>query len=261
VKTISGVFKSRADAERAVAELRAMDTGPETINLLTGEATAEELGKVPKTGMRPGIGETLGAVVGGVTGFAGGWELAALLLLPGGGVVFGAGIAAGAVAAAIGGVTGGVIGQQAENAMTDGLPHDELFFYEDALKQGRSVVIVTAGKDSKNAEAIRGAMEKAGAETIDRAREKWWVGMRDAEKMRYDGGAATFDRDEQWFRRGFETALEPRNRGKSYEESRAVNPDEHPRRYDESAEGAFRRGYHRGQAYLSARPQATVAGR
>jgi hypothetical protein len=260
VKTISGVFGNRTEAERGVAELRSLGTGPETINLLTGEATAEELASVPVTDSeQPGIIKTLGAVVGGTTGFASGYGLAALLLLPGG-PIFAFGLLGGALLGALGGVAGGVVGKSMDNALSDGLPHDELFLYEDALRRGRSIVIVVAADDA-NGEAIRGALEKAGAETIDRAREKWWIGLRNVEKESYDGGVGNFDRDESWYRRGFETSLEPRNRGKSYEESRAAHLGPHPHPYDEKAENAFRRGYRRGQAYLNARPQASAAGR
>jgi hypothetical protein len=257
VKAISGVFKSRAEAEGAVAELRSLSIGQEAINLLTGEATAEELAAVPTTDAEgSGIVKTLSAVIGGATGFAGGYGLA--ILLPGVGPVFAFGIVGGALLGALGGVAGGVVGKAMDNALSDGLPHDELFFYEDALRQGRSVVIVTV-EEGSSAEAIRGALEKAGAETIDRARHKWWIGLRSVEKEHYDGGAVSFDRDELWFRRGFETSLDPRNRGKSYEESRVAHIGEHPHPYDEKAEGAFRRGYRRGQAYLNARPQVSAA--
>jgi hypothetical protein len=244
-------------AESAVADLRTLRTGPETINLLTGESNVEKVLSVPSTDQRPGISKMLGAVVGGVVGFAFGYVFGTLIV-PHGGPTGAIGTMLGIFLAAVGAFVGGVIGRRAEISLTEGIPRDELYFYEDALRQGRSVVIVTTG-NTVNQEVIRGAMEKAGAESIDRAREKWWIGIRDAEKEHYDGGAATFDRDEIWFRRGFEAALDPRNRGKSYSESRVLQVGEYPHLYDEIAEGAFRHGYARGQAYLSARRETAVA--
>jgi hypothetical protein len=210
---------------------------------------------VPSTDQRPGVSKLLGAAVGGVTGFAIGYAFASLFAQRGS-HASAYGISLGLVLAVVGAAIGWVIGRRAEITLTEGIPRDELYFYEDALRRGRSVVIVTA-ENGANPEAIRGAMQKAGAESIDRAREKWWIGIRDAEKEHYDGGAVHFDRDEAWFRRGFEAALDPRNRGKSYSESRVLQVGEYPHLYDENAEGAFRSGYRRGQAYLSA--QASVA--
>lgn len=259
MKAIAAVFKTRAAAERGVTELRSLGVSNERINLLTPESTAEELAAVPRTDSeQPGMVKALGAMVGGVTGFAGGYGLVALAL-SGIGTVFAFGVAGGIVLAALGGVGGGAIGASLEGALSQGLPSDELFFYEDALKQGRSVVILLADPDL-NAEAARGALEKAGAETIDRAREKWWIGLRDVEKEHYDAAGADFESSEVWHRRGFEASLDPLNRGKSYQDAESVHRAHYPDLYNETAEKAFRRGYERGQAYLKARrgSQATA---
>ena len=46
----------------------------------------------------------------------------------------------------IGGATTGMAaGAALERNLADGIPHDELFLYEDALRNGRSVVTVFAG--------------------------------------------------------------------------------------------------------------------
>jgi hypothetical protein len=78
-----------------------------------------------------------------------------------------------------------------------GLPEDELFIYEDALRRGRTVVVVMANDDE--ADAVRGALELAGAETIDRAREMWWLGLRDVETEKYTAEGRNFDSDERDF--------------------------------------------------------------
>src|SRR5207302_745461 len=84
-----------------------------------------------------------------------------------------------------------------------GIPRDDLFLYEDALRRGRSVLIALLEDDTLAARA-REVLDAAGAEGIDTARERWWVGLRSAEQEHYEGGIAAFDRDEALFRRGFE---------------------------------------------------------
>lgn len=257
MRAMAAVFKTRAAAEQGVAELRSLGIRQEKVNLLTPETTAEELATLPKTDAeQPGIAKTLGAIVGGATGFAGGYELGLVALaLSGVGTVLAFGIAGGVVVAAIGGAAGGATGAALDRALSQGLPSDELFFYEDALKQGRSVLILTADH-SLDAEAARGALEKAGAETIDRAREEWWIGLRNIEKEHYTAAGGNFDSHEFWYRRGLEASLDPLNRGKSYQESRLAHRTRYPDLYDESAESAFLHGYERGQAYLQARRSA-----
>jgi hypothetical protein len=164
-------------------------------------------------------------------------------LLPGVGPVIVIGLAAGAIA---GGVAGGKIAGALEDRFFGGIPQEELFVYEDALRQGRTVVLVGAA-DQTQAEAVRGVLENAGAESIDRAREMWWIGLRDAEKETYEAKGGEFDRDERPFRCGFEAALDARNRDKSYADCRAESGENYQGMHELES---FRRGYDRGQAYL-----------
>ena len=60
-------------------------------------------------------------------------------------------------------------------------------------------------------------MERNRAESLDAAREKWWIGLRDTEETRYD--AAEGDPEKHLFRIGFEAALEPGLRGKSFHDA------------------------------------------
>jgi len=59
-----------------------------------------------------------------------------------------------------------------ENALSDGLPKDEFVVYEDALRQGRTVLIALT-EDATQAEAARAALGQAGAESLDAARDTW----------------------------------------------------------------------------------------
>ena len=50
--------------------------------------------------------------------------------------------------------------------------------------QGRTVMIALADEGDQ-AEAARQILQRNGAESIDAAREQWWVGLRNAEKEHY----------------------------------------------------------------------------
>ena len=92
------------------------------------------------------------------------------------------------------------------------------FVYEDALRKGRTVIIALAD-DETQAEAARKELARAGAESIDAAREEWWIGLRSAEEEEYLAQGRNFKADESVLRRGFEAALLPETRNKSYSEA------------------------------------------
>jgi hypothetical protein len=248
MKPVVGVFKSRSAAQGAAAKLVPLGIPNDKINILTPEATSAELAQLPtQAAEQPGMGKAMGATVGGAIGLAAGGTLSAILgslLVPGVGPVVAMGLAGGVLGAVAGGGTGGVI----ESSTTHGLPEDELFVYEDALRQGHSAVIAIAANDQQ-AEAVRGALEDAGAESIDRAREMWWVGLRDAEKETYQSPGGDFDEDERYFRCGFEAAQHSANRGKSYQECRARLGDRYPGVHEREP---LQRGFQRGRAYFEA---------
>jgi hypothetical protein len=255
MNTVVGVFQSRSVAERACADLAPLGIPERRVSVLTPQMTERELAAIPKIeAEQPGMGKALGAAVGGAVGLAGGMGVAEValssLVAPGIGPVLGIGLLSGALLAAVGAVTGGAI----ENYMAQGLPGDELLVYEDALRRGRSVVVVTP-ENNEQEKITRGVLEAAGAETIDRAREMWWLGLRDAEQERYPADGGKFEDDERYFRAGFEAALHSKNRGKSYQESHKDLGDAEPRLHES---GPFRRGYERGREYLDAiRKQAS----
>ncbi len=248
MKTIAGIFRSHQDAERAIQGLRAASISPDQLSLLTPGASAQELDTVPTTETeQPGMGKALGAVTGGATGFSGGVLGVAVtsLLLPGVGPVVAIGTAAGVLLGITGAVVGAAAGSALERALTTGLPQDELFVYEDALRQGRSVVIVLAN-DEAQAEIVRSVLANTGMESLNAAREQWWLGLRDAEEAAYEAPQDQFTQVEQTYRSGFEAALNPQGRGKSYDESKDFLREHYPATYQEEP---FRHGYDRGQAY------------
>jgi hypothetical protein len=250
MQTAAGIFDSTVEASRAVNDLRGEGFGDDRISLLYPGSTEEEVGSVPtEDAEQPGMGGAIGGVVGGAVGLAGGAQLGPLVasfLLPGVGPVVAAGFAA-AAAAGLGVVAGGLAGDSIEKSLTRGLPKDELFFYEDALRQGKSVVVAISKNDA-DLETARAVLAREGAESLDAARDEWWIGLRSAEEAEYDGPSG-FSAAEADYRKGFEAALHPPARGKSYEEAAAYLCDSYP---DVYARKDFIAGYERGRAYFKA---------
>jgi hypothetical protein len=169
MRSTVGIFTSRADAERAVERLRSIGISEEHISLLTPGESAEKADAVATTETeQPGMGKAVGGVVGVALGAAGGMHLgavAASLLVPGVGPIIATGIIGAALFGAGGAAVGAAVGEKLEGGMADGLPRDELFFYEDALRQGRSVVVALAeGEDQHDrARSVMPARRRAGA--------------------------------------------------------------------------------------------------
>jgi hypothetical protein len=239
MRTVSGVFRSQDAATNAATALK--QEGLSRINLLLPQARESQIDTVPLSETeQPGMGRAVGGVVGGAVGMAAGLEFgtaAATILIPGVGPVLAAGLAAAAILGIGGAVGGAAVGEALETDSTRGLPADELFVYKDALRQGRSVLFVETKHDDE-AQRAREILANAGAETIDAAREEWWIGLRSAEAEHYRNLGGEFESAEKDYRLGFEAALRNGNG--------VVNPD--PR-----ASEAYRCGYKRGIAYQEQR--------
>jgi hypothetical protein len=248
-----GIFTDRGTARAALEKLRRAGFANDAFVLLTREESAEAL--PTEDAEQPGMGKTIGGIAGGALGLAGG-SIIGSLLLPGVGVILAIGLGAGVLGLG-GAVAGSAAGDLFERMLTHGLPKDEMFLYEDALEQGKSLVIVSS-PDEDEIERARILMEQEGAESIDAARQKWWIGLRDAEDAEYDSPNGAFHAVEAIYRRGFEAALEPEWRGKSWSDAEAGLRARHGRFADEAG---FRRGYERGQAHLANRAGSQEARR
>jgi hypothetical protein len=235
MKTVAGIFLSSGDAQRAVVNLESIGISRGDITVLAPGASQEQVDAVPTDeGEQPGMGKALGAVVGVAVGASHGTALVSLMV-PGIGPV----IASGILGAALLGAGGAALGGALEDNLSEGLPKDEIFVYEDALRHGRTVLIALVHDDGLADEA-RVALLAAGASTVDAAREQWWIGLSDVDKAGYSPD------EEETYRRGFEAALHRDVRGRSFEDAR----DLLARRYPDTVRiGAFRRGYEGGQAY------------
>lgn len=169
METISGIFDTRVAAEQVVRQIQSLGVSNDRIALLTPDMSKNQVEHdVPVSDTEaPGEGKALGGAVGGAIGAAGGVSLGAAavsLLVPGVGPILAGGILGAAILGIGGAATGMAVGEALDKGLVDGVPHDELNLYKDALKKGRSVVIAFVS-DEGSVERVRDAFEKAGAES------------------------------------------------------------------------------------------------
>jgi hypothetical protein len=258
MEPVVGIFVARKDAADAALRLRSAGLAPEHVQLLLpGTPHAEDV--VPTDDAeQAGVGKAVGGVVGGAMGASAGLGLgavAASLLVPGVGAVTAIGLAAAAVLGAGGVVGGAALGEALEEKTREGLPRDEAYLYEDALSHGRSVVFAFPQTDEEAARA-RKILERAGAESLDAARDAWWIGLRDAEKAHYETAGGQWEPAEAAYRLGFVSALHPDNRGAAASARRTALRQRHG---DLSESPDFHRGYVRGLAHASRFSQPPTA--
>jgi hypothetical protein len=245
METVVGVFASRDAAQSAARSMRSLAFSEDQVQLLLPEAGEREVETVPTDETEsPGVAEAIGAVVGAASGGAVGLGLGAAvagLLVPGVGTVTAVGLAAAGLFGAAGAAGGAAAAEALEEKTTHGLPRDEIYLYEDALAHGHSIVFVLA-RDEAEADRARAELERQGAESIDAARERWWVGLRDVEREHYEKETPGFSKVEPSYRAGFAAGMHPD----------ATGDDEAMRRRHDGGRGiahpdAFRRGYERGR--------------
>ena len=109
------------------------------------------------------MGKAIGSIAGGAVGLAGG-AIVGSLLLPVLGRSWRIGLGASVLGLNGGAVAGGAAGDLFERMLTHGVPKDEIFLYEDALKKGRSLIIVSSESDER-IEQARAIMDQEGAES------------------------------------------------------------------------------------------------
>jgi hypothetical protein len=244
MESIVGVFDTRAAAIEGANRLRSLGFDDARLTVFSPGGVGPDLESAPTDeGEQPGMGAALGGVVGGALGLSAG-AVAASLVVPGIGSVVALTLGAAAVAGLGGAAAGGAVGRALEHYLSMGVPKDEIFFYEQALRQGRSIVVAAWDGDDQ-IDAARRALEDSGAESLDAAREKWWIGIREVEEGAY-AAPDEFRAVEHTFRRGFAAALHPDLREKSYADAAASLRQKYPDDYDQEA---FRRGFERGRSY------------
>jgi hypothetical protein len=253
MQAVTGIFLTQSDAERAVGTLSAAGVPADCITLFTPGRIEQKLKSVPvEQTEQPGMGKAVGAVLGAAGGISAGTLLTAVLV-PGVGAVTAAGLVGGAILGAAGAAAGAKAGGSIENTHTHGLPADELFVYEDALRKGRCVVVALAA-DAEKAEGLRKVFQSERAEEVDAARQHCWIGLRSAEQEHYTSTGASFsEQDEKFYRLGFEDALHARNRCKEFDQVSAEMTsrlEELQREYPGAKiEEPYTRGYQRDREY------------
>jgi len=238
MKSVAGIFTSRQDAEHTLQRLAAMGISHEHLTLLT-PGDARRLENLPTDeGEAPGTGAAIGAVTGLATGASVGLPLGAAvsLIVPGVGPI----LAFGIIGAALFGAGGAAIGSALETTLTRGVPRDDLFVYEDALRSGNSVVIALTDDDAVATRAHE-ILKDSGALDLETARDRWWAELRDTDRGRY------VPAEEQAYRCGFEASQWCDNREN-------VRPMHGPLVDDP----VFQRGWEQGSAYRRARGVATL---
>jgi GNAT superfamily N-acetyltransferase len=184
MKTVSGVFAAQSDAEHAMSEMRLAGAQEDRITLLT-------------PGGSQGQQESVWAGVGPVSAAG----------------PLGRAVLAAARGTATSGAGGGL-----ENSITEELPEDKLFVFEDALRRGHSVVVALVS-DEAEASRLSELLQREKARDIEAVHEQWWLDLRSAEQEHYSAQGRNFRDDEIFYRLGFEAALHARTRCKEYDQT------------------------------------------
>src|SRR5215212_1257797 len=174
MEVVTGVFGSRDKAEQAASDLKSLGIADKRIGILSPGSTSERMeAGVPVTDSEdPGMGKAMGAAVGGAMGAAGGATLGlavATLAIPGVGPVIAFGMVGAALLGVVGAAAGSAVGDTVEEELGEGIPHEDIYLYKNALRQGHSVVIAYAADEDQSDEATE-VMTNAGAEDLDTLR-------------------------------------------------------------------------------------------
>ncbi len=146
-RSIAGIFENRADAERAVEDLKSAGFDQNRIGLVTQDKQANQ-----QLAEEHGTHSTEGAVAGGLIGGTAGALLAATgaLVIPGVGPFLSAGILATSL---VGGAAGWLVGGLAGL----GIPREEAQYYEERVHGGATLVTVdAAGRDAEARQILLG---------------------------------------------------------------------------------------------------------
>jgi hypothetical protein len=249
MQAITGVFKSQDQADDAVNQLRSLGITDKRIGIVRPGTAPERLeAGIPVSDTEePGMGRAMGAAVGGAMGAAGGATAGlavASLMIPGIGPLLAFGMVGAALLGTVGAAAGSAVGNTVEEELGEGIPHEDVYLYEDALRHGHTVLIAYAD-EGEQADRAGEILRATGAEDLDVLRENWWQELRDEERTRYTGD---FDQDEESYRRGYTAALHPRRRDRAY----ADVEDELRTQYANTVlDRPFQSGYERGLNHRS----------
>ena len=174
MKTISAVFSSFPDIERAVSGLEAIGVPNQAINVIAGNDAnlhQEYLEKAKHASKTPKEAAAAGASIGGGLGLA-----AALvsLAIPGVGTI----LAGGAIVSLLAGLTVGAAGGLISALFSMGVPHEEAPFYEEAVRRNE-LLLVAEVDEPVEVEAVELMKTYGGRElkdVVDTWRAEGWTG-------------------------------------------------------------------------------------
>ncbi len=241
MQAVTGVFKSQDQADNAVNQLKSLGIPDKRIGIVRPGSAPERLeAGVPVSDTEePGMGKAMGAAGGATAGLA-----VASLVVPGIGPLLAFGMLGAALLGTVGAAAGSAVGDQVEEGLGEGIPHEDVYLYEDALRHGHTVLIAYADEGNQADDAAE-VMRKAGAEDLDVLRENWWNEQREGERTNYTGN---FDEDEESYRRGYTAALHPQRRKRAYSDVE----DELRTQYANTVlDRPFQSGYERGLNHRS----------
>jgi hypothetical protein len=248
MKLLIGVFPSVDVAEEAGRALRAVGVAENHLLLLTPEGSGTRLQSVSPEKTAGACGTTAGHLMGAATGFASGvlGGAAVILLVSGVGPIVAVGslVVGSLVGVAVGATLGGLM----QRAFDMTIAPEEFFVYEDVLRQGFSLLIVKPSNEEQRHAADQ-VLTRLGTKGFDALREQWWQRLREEEAAAYKDSSTHFADHEFSYRRGFEAALDARDRGKTFAEAASVLALRAPGLYQDKA---FRHGFERGQTYYHA---------
>lgn len=179
MKTVVGLFRNSADAERAVDALEDAGFVEDDFSIVARDNVIEtdydydDDDEHVDAGEGAAVGAAGGATVGGVTGLLMGLGAIAI---PGIGPVLAAGtlatalgsaVAGAGIGAAAGAVTGGLVGA----LMDAGVPEEDAHFYAEGVRRGN--VLVSVHADDSRASIATGILRQANAIDVNTQRDAW----------------------------------------------------------------------------------------
>jgi len=183
MRATCGIFRSRADAERAARKLRSTDLQWDRVTLLVSGNIEKQVQRGLLSAVRhPSVCKALGAVTGAAAGLAGGFELGAVVsvAIPRIGPVTAVAFWGATILGLAGAAVGVAAGSALDITLTDGRAEGASAVFEDALRTGLSIVLAFTD-DRDTTEFVRHVLTAEGAEgaeSVDKARQDWWIGPR-----------------------------------------------------------------------------------
>jgi hypothetical protein len=157
-RIVVALFEERAEAKDAIRDLKNAGFTNEQIGVASlervGAEEPERIVEETAEGLAEGaaVGALTGGVIGGLVG------LVSSLLVPGlGPLVVGGLLASALMGMGVGAATGGLIGA----LVGMGVPEDDARYFDEGLRQGRTLVTVS---DTAGASAALGILERHGAD-------------------------------------------------------------------------------------------------